>query len=111
VPAAKREAKSDSQVGEFVDLVKSYATQEIAGPLKGAGRAIALGVVGVVLLSLGIILLLVAVLRVLQTETSAFDGNWSFVPYAIDLAVAVIIIALALSRVRKIGFDIGEPRR
>jgi hypothetical protein len=109
VPGTTTPSK-DGQVSELLDLVKVYATQETVGPLRGAGRSIALGVVGVSLLGLGIILLLVAVLRVLQTETSAFDGNWSFVPYVIDLVLASAIIAISLTRIRRIGFERGEPR-
>jgi flagellar biosynthesis protein FliQ len=51
------------------------------------------------------IFLLLAVLRVLQTETDAFDGTWSFVPYLIVFVVAVAIVALAVSRVQRGSLD------
>ncbi len=97
-PAKKRESAS---VGEVVDLVKDYAKQETLGPLKGAGRWLALGAVGSLLLGLGLLLLLVALLRLLQTEVSAFDGGFSWVPYVIVLTVCLVWIGLALSRIRK----------
>ena len=80
------------------------------GPLKDMGRWLAFGVVGVILLSIGMLLLLVGLLRLLQTETSAFEGNWSWVPYLITMVVAVIVIVIALSRIKKLEFEAGEPR-
>ena len=97
-------------VSDVLDTVKAYAKQETLGPLKGVGRSIGLGVAGVFCLGIGTILLLVAVLRVLQTELSAFDGNWSFVPYLIDLVLAGIVVAIALSRIKSIGIEQGEPQ-
>ncbi len=77
-------------------LVQDYAKQETVGPLKGLGRYIAFGMAGSIFWALGLILLVLAGLRVLQTQTgSALDGNWSFAPYLIMLVVAGIIIGLA----------------
>jgi hypothetical protein len=97
-----------ADVGEVVDLVKTYATQQTVGPLKTMGRWIGFGVAGVLALSFGIIIVLVGILRLLQTEVSAFQDNWSWVPYVITLAIAVIVIAVALSRVKKLDFDRQE---
>ena len=88
-------------MGEVVDLVKEYAKQETVGPLRGAGRWLGLGAVGAIFLGLGLILVLLGVLRLLQTEVDAFDGSWSFVPYLIVLALCAALSALALSRVKK----------
>lgn len=88
-------------MGEVVDLVKDYARQETLGPLKGAGRWLALGAVGSVFLGLGLMLILLGVLRLLQTEVDAFDGSWSFVPYVIVLVLCLVFAAMALSRVKK----------
>jgi hypothetical protein len=92
----------------MLDTVKAYAKQETLGPLKGVGRSIGLGVAGAICLGVGTILLLLAVLRVLQTETSAFDGNWSFVPYLIDLVLGGIVVAIAVSRIKRVGLEQGE---
>jgi hypothetical protein len=106
--AVRRPSKS-SGVGDVVDLVKEYARQETLGPLKGAGRWLALGAVGAVLLGLGLVLVLIGVLRLLQTEVAAFDGAWSWVPYVIVAAVGVILAVLTLSRVRRSTLG-KEPR-
>ena len=53
-------------------------------------------------IGIGLVLLLVGGLRILQTEfDTTFDGAWSWVPYAIVLAVAVIVLAIVISRVKK----------
>lgn len=76
-------------------MVVAYVKQETIDPIKGLGRYVALGVAGSVLLGIGLIAVFLGILRLLQTETgSAFDGNWSFVPYVITL-VACGIMALA----------------
>ena len=86
----------------IVDLVRAYAEQETLGRVKGAGRWLAYGAIGAVLLGLGLVLVLVGLLRVIQTELdTTLDGAWSWVPYAIVTAVAVLLLVLALSRVKK----------
>jgi len=105
------ESSRGDEVSDLLDTVKAYAKQETLGPLKGVGRVIGLGLAGVLCLGIGTIILLVALLRVLQTETSAFDGNWSFVPYVIALAVGVLVMALALSRIKKVDIEPGESRK
>ncbi len=106
----ERATSRSDEVGQVLDTVKAYVKQETLGPLKGVGRAIGLGLAGVLFLGLGTIFLLVAVLRFLQTELSAFDGNWSFVPYLIDLVLAAIVVAIALSRIKRVEIERGEPR-
>lgn len=88
--------------GETVQLVIDYVKQETLGPLKGLGRFLAYGVVGSLSLCVGVLLLLVAVLRLLQTETGgAFTGNLSWLPYLIVSALAVVVIGLATWRVAR----------
>jgi hypothetical protein len=94
-----------AQINEAVELVKAYARQETVEPLKNTGRFLGFGVGGALLLGIGIIFLLLAVLRVLQTETDAFDGTWSFVPYLIVFVLAAAIVALAISRVQRGSID------
>lgn len=89
-------------MGEVIDLVREYAKQETLGPLKGAGRWLALGAAGSLLLGLGLLLALIALLRLLQTEVNAFDGAFSWVPYAIVVVVAVILTVVSLSKIRKV---------
>jgi hypothetical protein len=88
--------------GEFVQLVIDYAKQETLEPLKGLGRFLAFGVAGSVALAAGGVLLLLAALRALQTETgSTFAGNLNWLPYVITAALAVVVIALSAWRITK----------
>ena len=87
---------------ELWSLTKDYARQETIDPLKGVGRYVAYGFAGAFLGAFGVALLLLALLRALQTETgSTFTGNLSWVPYIIVLAVGSALIALAVSRIQK----------
>jgi hypothetical protein len=87
---------------EFVDLVVAYAKQETLGPLRGLGRFLAVGIGGSVALALGVPLLLLALLRALQTETgSTFTGNLSWLPYLITSVAALAVAALAVWRITK----------
>jgi hypothetical protein len=89
-------------IGELWELTKDYARQETIDPLKGIGRYLLFGLAGAVLLSTGLILLLVSLLRVLQTQTdTTFTGSWSWAPYVIVLAVGAIFVLLAVSRIGK----------
>lgn len=95
-------AEEDASVGDIVDYVKAYAVQETVGPLKGAGAWLGYGAAAALLLSFGIVLLLVGLLRMLQAEwVRSASGNMSWLAYLITLLVAVGVIALAISRIKK----------
>jgi hypothetical protein len=82
---------------EVYELLVDYAKQETTEPLRGLGRYLGFGAGGAVFVSMGSTLLVVGVLRWLQTETgSTFTGNWSWVPYLLTVVVAVAIIGLAV---------------
>jgi hypothetical protein len=84
---------------EFADLVVAYTKQETLGPLRGLGRFVALGVSGSIALSVGALLLLLALLRALQTETgSTFTGHLSWLPYLITAAAALAVLGLSVWR-------------
>ena len=101
-----------ASVNDVFDLVKRYAMQETIGPLKNIGRWIGVGLGGALCLGIGMLILLVGLLRFLQTQTGdVFDGNWSFVPYVIVLLVTVILMAIVFSRIQKHGLEPREPRR
>jgi len=86
---------------ELWQLVLSYLKQETVDPLKGLLRFLGFGIAGSALLSVGLSLWLLALLRALQTETGTrLTGNLSFLPYVITLAVGAVVAALA---VRAIG--------
>lgn len=83
-------------VKDLAETLKAYAVQETLGPLKGVGRYIAYGIAGSVLLALGVLLLVLAGLRALQTETGTwFTGNLSWIPYFIMVGGAALVIALS----------------
>jgi hypothetical protein len=87
---------------ELYDLLVSYTKQETTEPLKGLGRYIGYGAFGSVFVALGSTLVVIAVLRVLQTETgTTFTGNWSWAPYLLTLLVAALIIALSIRAITK----------
>ncbi|MGH9282301.1 MAG: hypothetical protein ACRD0S_05135 [Acidimicrobiales bacterium] len=86
---------------ELWQLVVAYAKQETLVPVKGLGRFLAWGVAGAAVLSLGLALLALALLRALQTETdTTFSGDWSWAPYGITLVACSVAAVLA---VRAIG--------
>ena len=102
-PNPRTEAAS---VGEVVDYVKRYAKQETLGPLRGAGRWIAMGAAGAVLLGLGLCLILLGLLRLLQSETDMGTSEyWSWAPYGIVFVVGALLAALAVMRVDKTYLD------
>ncbi len=90
---------------ELKDLVVAYAKQETVDPIKGLGRFLAFGVLGSLVLANGLVLLVLGLLRVLQTETGdAFDGNFSFAPYLVTLVVCAVVAGLSARA-------IGAPKR
>jgi hypothetical protein len=87
---------------ELWALTKDYARQETVEPLKGVGRYLGYGAAGAVLGGFGVVLLMLAGLRALQTETgTALTGSWSWAPYFVVLAVAGLLVAWAVSRISK----------
>ena len=88
--------------GEFFQLVVDYAKQETLGPLKDLGRFVAFGVVGSVAITAGTVLLLLAALRALQTETgTSFTGKLSWLPYVITAVAAMAVMGLSAWRIAK----------
>lgn len=82
-----------------IDLTIAYVKQETLGPLKALGRFVIYGTIGSFFLGIGLVLLLVALLRVLQEETGAFNGNLSWIPYLIVALVATAVVGLAAWRI------------
>jgi len=88
--------------GDFLHLVLDYAKQETLGPAKGLARFVAFGVFGSIALSVGVVVLLVALLRALQDETGAtFSGKLSWLPYVITAGAAVLVAGLAGWRITR----------
>ena len=80
---------------ELKDLVIAYAKQEATDPLKGLGRFVGFGLAGALLIGTGISFLAIGLLRALEGNRGwLFHGNWSWVPYGIDIVALVLIAAL-----------------
>jgi hypothetical protein len=90
--AAKRPAPIPSAVAELWELIVAYLKQETTEPLKSLGRVIAFGIAGSLAIGVGVVFLAIGGLRLLQDETDAFHGNWSFVPYII---IIVLLVGMA----------------
>ena len=112
-PADKKADKpSDDTLGSTIQMVKDYARQETLGPLRGWGRYVAFGAAGSLALGIGVVLLAVGVLRLLQTETTAFSGPaTSILAYLITLAACVVVIGLVAWQVsRRRSLQRGDER-
>ncbi len=87
---------------ELRELVVAYARQETVAPLKGLVRFVLYGVAGSAALGIGVVLLVLAGLRALQTETgSTFHGKLSWIPYLCAVGACGMVAGLAVSRVGK----------
>ncbi len=87
---------------ELWALTKDYARQETLDPFKDLGRYIGFGVGAAVFGGIGFVMLLLAVLRFLQTETGErFAGNGSIWPYVIVIVVAIVAVAIAVLLIRR----------
>jgi hypothetical protein len=81
-------------------LTVDYLKQETVEPLRGLGRFLYMGIAGSFFLAGGILLILVGVLRLLQTETgTALTGDWSWVPYAVVIVLGLMVIGVAVWRI------------
>ncbi|MGD1012433.1 MAG: hypothetical protein ABR925_07885 [Acidimicrobiales bacterium] len=79
---------------ELFRLLRRYVIQETVEPLKTVGRTLLFGTLAAILLGIGTVLLLLGVLRVLQTETgTVFAGTWSWVPYPITAILGLVLVA------------------
>ena len=78
-------------------LVLGYVKQETLDPIKGLGRFLGFGLAGALVGSLGLVLLLLGVLRLLQTETgSTFDGRLTWIPYVLVVVASAAVAGGAL---------------
>jgi hypothetical protein len=102
----KRPAPIPSAVAELWELVLAYFKQETTEPLKSLGRVVGFGLAGSLAIGAGVVFFAIGGLRLLQDETDAFHGNWSFVPY-----VLMILLLLGMAGfVFRLGTRTKEPR-
>jgi len=101
--------------GESLQLVVDYVKQETVEPITSPKRFLTYGALGSFLLGLGLMFYLIAILRVLQEETGVFQGNWSWVPYLIDAAVAIVVMFFVAQRItagpatRRVAISVVGP--
>lgn len=82
---------------ELWELVVAYLKQETVGPIKELGRFVAAGVAGSLFLAIGLPLLVLSLLRALQSETGdSLTGNLTWVPYIAALILSAVFVLLAL---------------
>ena len=105
-PARKK--ADPGQVGDVLDLVKTYVRQETVGPLKGIGRKIAFGSAGALLLGLGVFFLALGLLRLIQTKIPRLaEGTMSLLSYVIVIVFCLAVTGLAVWRINKIEKELN----
>lgn len=92
------------------ELVVRYVKQELISPLRGAGRWLGFGLLASFFLVLASFLLLLGILRLLQSESLPFGGSWSWVPYLIVVLSAMLLVVFSLGRINKPTLN-GEGHR
>lgn len=81
-----------ASVGEVFDVVTAYAKQETVEPLRRAGRYVGFGAAGGLLTGIGVSLLLLGVLRLVQTEwTRSAEGRLSWLAYLIAFVGLLVL--------------------
>jgi hypothetical protein len=102
-------ASSVDLVSDVMESVKSYAVQETVGPIKGAARWVAVGLLAALCLGVASLYGALAILRLSQDlGGSALDGGLSFLHYLITVVVLSAVVGLAVSRVRRPSLAKGE---
>ncbi|MBO0691619.1 MAG: hypothetical protein J2P58_01870 [Acidimicrobiaceae bacterium] len=87
-------------VNELRELVVTYVKQETVDPLQRLGRYVLWGLIGSIFLAIGVVLLVLAAVRVLQAETRPhLTGSLTWVPYVGGLLLAAVVIGLTASRI------------
>ena len=101
-PMSSSSGGENQSLGEVVAFVRSYAEQEVKDPLKGAGSWLAFGAAGAFALGIGLFLMLLGVLRVVQTEVDrTATGALSWLAYLITFIVTLLALAFTVSRISK----------
>ena len=94
------------ELQDVLDEAKRYLMAQTMTPLRSLGKKLIYGLGGALVAGIGVVLCLVALLRILQTEVGGtFSGTWSFVPYFLvgitGLLVAAFVVLVGFRRYRK----------
>lgn len=96
--------KSDNSFQGFTKLLSAYLKQELAMPVKALVRWAIFGFLGSIFIAVASIYFLIGIIRVLQTETGTiFQGNLSWAPYFIAVAVLLVLGFLILKIIKGRG--------
>lgn len=89
--------RDPASVGEVIETVTTYAKQETVDPLKRAARYVGFGAAGGLLTGLGVSLLLLGLLRFVQSEWSrSAEGRLSWLAYVIAFAGLLVLGGLSV---------------
>jgi hypothetical protein len=101
-PSSKANKSFSDLINEFAGMVITYVKQETIDPIKALGRYLGFGFAAAILISTGWIVLAVAVIRLLQAETSPhLEGSLSWIPYIGGVLTALAGVLWAVSRISK----------
>lgn len=93
---------SPSPHEDVLDLVVSYAKQETIEPLRGAMRWILWGLASMAFICTGLVFIVLGVVRVTQDVLGdSFQHSWSFVSYFVGVLACVVVVAFALTSIKK----------
>lgn len=85
------------------ELLRSYVAQETVGPLKGAGRWLAVGIGAALVLAIGCCFVLLATLRASQDAIVRLDlhAAWGVAAYVVTIVAGIVMLAIAAGRIGK----------
>ena len=106
---ADKDTGIGADVKDLVQTLRDYAKQETLGPLKNLGRYVGYGLLGAILMAIATIFLSLAAIRVLQSQLTWFDGNFSFVPYLVGIVVLLVVVGLCAMAIGRDNYDTPEP--
>lgn len=99
--SAGKAGKPAEVLEELKELLLAYCRQEAVEPLKRLLAWLGWGMLGALFLTAGMILLALAALRALQTQTGEhLTGSLSWTPYAIVLTAVTLILIFAVKAAR-----------
>jgi len=93
---------STSSHEDVVDLVVAYAKQETIEPLRGALRWILWGLASMAFICTGLVFIVLGIVRASQDVLGdSFQQSWSFVSYFVGILACGVVVAIALSSIKK----------
>ncbi len=88
------------KITELKATLVQYSKQEIRDPLISLLKWTAYGLVGLIFIIAGLGHLCLGILRMLQSEVSAFESSLSFLPYFIIFGFLALIAAVSYRSIK-----------